>query len=73
MLREDGFLEPIIRAHLAPLAAAQPNDAVGSVASLVASDNNNEAPPVVAGARPAATREQRMEVVRRANAGLSNW
>ena len=72
-MRADGFLEPLLRAHLAPLGALLASSAVTSVAAVVASDNNGEAPPDVSGARQALSREERLEVVRRANAGQSSW
>ena len=72
-MREDGFLEPLLRAHLAPLGAARGSDILDSVAHVVASDNNGDAAPQVAGSRPAASREKRLALVRRANSGQSVW
>lgn len=84
-MRAEGFLEPLLRAHLAPLGCMRQTPSgerqtsgelegtVGSVTSVVASDNRGDVAPEVAGSRRAATREERFELVRRANAGHSNW
>ena len=61
-LRENGFLEPLLRAHLEPLGGAAPTsssafcssstgmDGVSvTVASIVARDNNGESPPTADG------------------------
>jgi hypothetical protein len=75
-MRADGFLEPLLRSHLVPLGAAVPAKCCAtepSVEAIVAMDNNGELPPVAAGARPIESPEDRLENVRRANAGVSVW
>lgn len=72
-MRANGFLEPLLRAHLEPLHAAPNSAVIASVASIVASDNAGEQPCVVAGSRPVESREERLNKVRLANAGESLW
>ena len=71
-LQEDGFLEPILRAHLGAALDSTPAD-WPSVVQLVESSNRKDAPPMAAGARPPRTREERLERVIRVNAGLTAW
>ena len=71
-LQEDGFLEPILRAHLGAALDSTPDD-WPSVVHLVESSNRKDAPPMAAGARPPRTKEERLERVIRVNAGLTAW
>lgn len=83
-MRSEGYLEPLLRSHLdevtghargdtGPSVAAAGRGSGVSVPSLVESANAGEPPPVVPGARPVETAEERWERVRRVNAGLSVW
>ena len=75
-MRGDGYLEPLLRAHLAPLRAApEGTGGVYSVESVVASDNAGglASADMIGGLRPALSAEERMEKTRKANAGESLW
>ena len=81
-LRESGWLEPLLTAHLQPLGATQPSarDPLEtlSVNEVVARENRGEAPPATSSSnggapRPVLSKEAQLENVRRVNAGLSVW